>query len=565
MNQTKATNDTRILARRSIRIAVFSAFLGFVNTAYAVDGTPPPSPPAYTQPAVNGSVPAKVTVTVPETFAGKNGMTKWDIDRINQGINRELSRPVTYRATDGYGNKVSIPTTQTKTVSNSKLVKGMGAAWVGTGVADAVKSSDSTVSSYLSNGDYLGASIAAVSSVGGAVDRMFGGLGTYLGNEWNKVFNDYQIMSASADQLVNYAHNGKYKAIENGDLSSAIVHANAEKAANKARDLSSRAVDTSAIENAKYVARVEYSNNISGEKGFYYVILKSYNDWFDNFMGCFQTGYLIKSASGVIVFKGDCVWYDSAPGNGYPGWYGTSGSSNGRVLSVTPEIRQEMLNQARAAAVNTTPEDFFLNQSEIEALINTMLQTSKNQQELINQLAKINNGGLIENATDSNSFSPVTVLSDPYTPDGSNTPVQTKFTVNQDGSVTTETVQRNDLKPNSYQAPTRVSTSATNTTAENSQNFCTQNPTSPICNLPDTSYEDLSLGQHLINIDLNPLNVFDSSAACPADVSFTVGGSTQFFSYAAMCETALRARPWVVALSMLAAFMFVFTVVGFKS
>ena len=72
-------------------------------------------------------------------------------------------------------------------------------------------------------------------------------------------------------------------------------------------------------------------------------------------------------------------------------------------------------------------------------------------------------------------------------------------------------------------------------------------------------YQDIVLPQQNINIALSPLHIFNTDAACPAPTSFNIAGTSQSLSYEPMCDTARKARPFVIMMAMTAAFLMVFS------
>ena len=165
-----------------------------------------------------------------------------------------------------------------------------------------------------------------------------------------------------------------------------------------------------------------------------------------------------------------------------------------------------------------------------------------------------------------------TFLTSPYTPAGSNQAQQTQFTINNNGTVTQTIVQRPDLAANTSQAPTRAEVgnhqqqgqqdtrpAKSDSTAEK-PDICAQNPNSLMCApMGNTDYQDLVLPQQNINIALSPLHIFNTDAACPAPTSFSIAGTQQRMSYEPMCDTARKARPFIIMMAMTAAFLMVFS------
>ncbi len=246
-----------------------------------------------------------------------------------------------------------------------------------------------------------------------------------------------------------------------------------------------------------------------------------------------------------------------------------------------PESEKEKLAQNQS---QVKPEDFMLTQKEMLDILKRMLENNQaNHAELMNQLAKM---GVMNQSAEPSTFSPDTALSAPYTPEGSSTPQQTRFKMNQDGTVGVDYVPRPDLKPNSPEAPNKPEkttpsrqespdtpnspntpnqpnnpTGQQNQNQENQQqNFCQQNPNTAQC-MPsgDASYEDIKLPEQTIDLNFKPLNVFQSDGTCPAPRSVDFGALGQVeFSYDPLCDLARKLRPIFIAICVLTCAYFVY-------
>ncbi|WP_281179402.1 IgG-binding virulence factor TspB family protein, partial [Eikenella longinqua] len=190
----------------------------------------------------------------------------------------------------------------------------------------------------------------------------------------------------------------------------------------------------------------------------------------------------------------------------------------------------------------------------MEQLLN---DNNRNHTELINALwgagviGPGNTQSMVMGSPADNTF-----LTQPYTPEGANQAQQTQFIINNNGSITQNTIQRPDLVANSSQAPTRAEVASQHqqgqqdtrpqkegSTAEK-PDICAQNPNSMMCApIGSTDYQDVVLPQQNINIALSPVNIFNTDAACPAPTSFSIAGTQQRISYEPMCDTARKARP----------------------
>lgn len=213
-------------------------------------------------------------------------------------------------------------------------------------------------------------------------------------------------------------------------------------------------------------------------------------------------------------------------------------------------------------------------EAEVARLLEQILNdNNRNHTELINALwgagviGPGNTQSIVMGSPADNTF-----LTQPFTPAGSNQAQQTQFIVNNNGSITQNTIQRPDLVANSSQAPTRAEVAAqhqqgqqdTRPQKEGSTSekpdICAQNPNSLMCApMGNTDYQDLVLPQQNINIALSPLHIFNTDAACPAPTSFSIAGTQQRMSYEPMCDTARKARPFIIMMAMTAAFLMVFS------
>ncbi len=292
------------------------------------------------------------------------------------------------------------------------------------------------------------------------------------------------------------------------------------------------------------------------------------------------------SAASQIVYVGD-----AAPVWNYRGETVEIKSSRGEVLAVIPNLNRgnpsmllynkSIQNDPNLFRPQVTPEDLMLNAVEMQQIVMQQLADqnsalNKNTEamtQLINalwaggHLGPGNTQSMVTGSPADNTF-----LTAPYTPAGSNQAQQTQFTINNNGTVTQTIVQRPDLAANTSQAPTRAQVGnqqqqgqqdtrqqKDGSTAEK-PDVCAQNPNSLMCApMGNTDYQDLVLPQQNINIALSPLHIFNTDAACPAPTSFSIAGTQQRMSYEPMCDTARKARPFIIMMAMTAAFLMVFS------
>ncbi len=213
-------------------------------------------------------------------------------------------------------------------------------------------------------------------------------------------------------------------------------------------------------------------------------------------------------------------------------------------------------------------------EADVARLLEQILNdNNRNHTELINALWQAgvigpgNTQSMVTGSPADNTF-----LTQPFTPAGSNQAQQTQFIVNNNGAITQNVVPRPDLAANTSQAPTRAEVgnqqqqgqqdtrpAKSDSTAEK-PDVCAQNPNSLMCApMGNTDYQDLVLPQQNINIALSPLHIFNTDAACPAPTSFSIAGTQQRMSYEPMCDTARKARPFIIMMAMTAAFLMVFS------
>ena len=256
----------------------------------------------------------------------------------------------------------------------------------------------------------------------------------------------------------------------------------------------------------------------------------------------------------------------------YQGGYRAENIDEKNYQQYLPQIQQAVA----AAQPQPTIEDFLLTQAEAQNVLAKYMEqmlndNNRNHTELMNALWA--GGGLNPGNTQSmvtGTPGDNTFLTEPYTPVGSNQAQQTQFTINNNGTVTQTIVQRPDLAANTSQAPTRAEVgqqqsqqdtrpAKSDSTAEK-PDICAQNPNSMMCApMGNMDYQDIVLPQQNINIALSPLHIFNTDAACPAPTNFNIAGTSQSLSYEPMCDTARKARPFVIMMAMTAAFLMVFS------
>lgn len=604
-------NDTRSsVFNRNGKARSFSRFsvcLGSVlalNGAWADVGLPPPA-------QHQGSGFPSEQALKQRGYDPKTGV--WRVQTQNQGkptvtksgdtIKGTQSKTIT--ATGNYGEKGTIKTTQTQSVSIPKVEKIAGGTLAGLTAAGGAIGSDFAARAYkqAQNGDWSGAAREGLGAVLEGLSKLdFTGFGSGVNNFLNKTGIRPNSSSGQLAQAAQQAANAQAQAEQGGNLGGAIAAAAAKKAAEGAAKAAKQAEgwNTSGkllAEASKnkdgsysqlYLRRVDIgsSSNVRPRKD-----IEGYAWVIDRYNGIYNWGYC---QGGVC--KG---WYKGSLPEGYDKVAG---------YVYTPITNDAQLQDARAKVTSQTPaeqqkiiKEMTLNQQDIKDILARMLNNQQtNHEELMKQLSRI--GDAVEKSTESNQFTPMTADSAPYTPQGSNTPQQTRFTINADGSISTTIIPRPDLKPNSTTASTRseiiptpnkgqdnpapttpTSPDSPNTpttpgnpntpttpagqTGQENQNqnqerrdFCESNPNAAQClDAGDSSWEDIQLPEQTIDLDFKPLDVFSNNGTCPAPraVDFGALGTVEFV-FDPLCDLAGKLRPIFIAICILTCSYFVY-------
>ncbi len=584
------------------RLSVCLGSLLVVGQAWAEVGLPPPAQhqgagfPSEQALRQKGYDPKTGVWRVQSQNNGRPTVTKL-------GDSIKGSQPKTVTATGNYGEKGTFRTTQTQTVSSSKLQNTINGVWAGGALAAAVDKHSGLMGARIRSGDYKGAVESGVLMAGTFGNNLFGGLAESLGN----IGRGLGLIDSPSPQDFRQAGDRFYQwqmqKEQSGQLGEAIAAAAAKKAAEGAAAAAKQAEGWTT--SGKMLAEASKNKDGSYSQLFLRRIdirsgsninpkpeIQGYRWQIDKHNGIYNWSN-VKYAT----------WYKGSMPEGYD-------SVSGVIY--TPITNDAQLQDARAKVTSQTPaeqqkiiKEMTLNQKDIKDILERMLNNQQtNHAELMNQLSKI--GDSVEKSTTSNEFTPMTADSAPYTPQGSNTPQQTRFTINRDGSITTTIIPRPDLKPNSTLAPTRseiipkpnkgqntpttpnspntpttpdspnapttpnspnTPNTHNNPTGQQNQNqenqkqdFCQQNPNAAQC-MPsgDASYEDIQLPEQTIDLDFKPLNVFQSDGTCPAPRSVDFGALGQVeFSYDPLCDLARKLRPIFIAICVLTCTYFVY-------
>lgn len=592
-------NDTRISifigygkAHNISRISVCLGSLLVVGQAWAEVGLPPP---AQHQ---NAGFPSDQALQR-RGYDPKTGV--WKVDVQNNGkptVNKDGgtyngSQNKTVTVTGKYGETGKMNTTVNQKVGTSAIQKTATGVWFGSSAANALSKNGSYVATQLRAGNYQSAFEGSVIALGDFGNNLFGGLPesvVNLGRSLGLVNNPSPQQFRDAAERF-YA--SQRQAESEGNYQKAVANAAAKKAAEAAQkaqqqDLNKKE-EQKRDEEAKKQGLYKYQaiidvNGVYSNQVFYFsgsgLNNKTYifnnrdkdSDWSRKYKGTIDVFIHEKAVPPSIKITG-------LPTNQYA-FPKVSFFKEGEV----PESEMQKLPQNQSQVKS---EDLMLTQKEMLDILKNMLENNQtNHAELMNQLAQM---GVMNQSAEQSTFSPDTALSAPYTPQGSSTPQQTRFKLNQDGTVGVDYVPRPDLKPNSPEAPNKPEKTTpsrqespdtpntpnspnTPTTPNNprgqqnqnqenqQQNFCQQNPNTAQC-MPsgDASYEDIKLPEQTIDLNFKPLDVFQSDGKCPAPRSVDFGALGQVeFSYDPLCDLARKLRPIFIAICVLTCAYFVY-------
>ena len=508
------------------------------------------------------------------------------------------SQPKTVTATGNYGEKATIRTTQTQSLNISKVEKIAGGTLAGLTAAGAAIGSDFAAEAYKNAkaGDWGGAAREAFGAVLEGLSKLdFTDFGGGVNRFLDKTGIRPNSSSGQLEQAAQQAATAQAQAEQGGNLGGAIAAAAAKKAAEGA----------AAAKQAEQKAQGAREQAKQGK-----------TIWQLTKFTTFRNGPATEQSLGEYTDKAPKYKRSRAEYDGtgeHNGVFFEVGSFSGYlpkkapkgVVAITIDYKSVSYDQIGRQNPETVLKDMMLNQQDIKDILSRMLNNQQtNHAELMNQLSRI--GDAVEKSTESNQFTPMTADSAPYTPQGSNTPQQTRFTLNADGSVSTSIIPRPDLKPNSTLAPKRSEIIPTpnkgqntpttpnspntpttpdspntpttpnspntpnqpnNPTGQQNQNqenqkqdFCQQNPNAAQClEAGDANYEDIVLPENTIDLSFSPENVFQTEGVCPQSKSVDLGAFGQVeFSYQPLCDFAAKLRPVLIMMTILTCAWFVY-------
>ena len=588
-------NDTRSLFY-SRRFALCSRLLVLVCfgtqvlnplTAFAEVGLPPP---AQHQ---NAGFPSDQALQR-RGYDPKTGV--WKVDVQNNGkptvtknggnINGSQGKNVT--VTGRYGETGTMNTTVNQRVGTSAIQKTATGVWFGSSAANALSKNGSYVATQLRAGNYQSAFEGSVLALGDFGNNLFGGLPESIVNLGRSLG---LVNSPSPQQFRDAAERfyaGQRQAEAEGNYQKAVAQAAAKKAAEAAQKAQQQ--DQKKKEEQKKDEEAKKNGMIK------YQLIVNINGSYQNYVfyskfGINLNGSKDNTLDNSPAYLGRFVSHvDIDIPNSSPSRISVSTPSDKHVYvyyksykeGTVPEAEKEKLAQNQS---QVKPEDFMLTQKEMLDILKRMLENNQtNHAELMNQLAKM---GVMNQSAEPSTFSPDTALSAPYTPEGSSTPQQTRFKMNQDGTVGVDYVPRPDLKPNSPEAPNKPekttpsrqespdtpnapnSPNSPNTPNEpnspNSPNnqqtpkqqengLCSLFPNIAACaDMGNAEEKDLNIPQNDQDIGtLKPLEHFQTDGVCPKPQSFDFGLFGRFeMGYDTICDIARKIRPILILICMI--------------
>lgn len=582
MNDTRNSLYSRITALpvRSAVLVCFGAQVLSPLTAFAEVGLPPP---AQHQ---NAGFPSDQALQR-RGYDPKTGV--WKVDVQNNGkhtvtknggnINGSQGKNVT--VTGRYGETGTMHTTVNQRVGTGRLQTAANTVIVANAVNNSyTKNYAAEAAKAFKNGNYLQAAHNSIMTLGATLDGILGGairdIATGIGNGLKEP-QQYEQSQRQAEAEGNYQK--------------AVANAAAKKAAEAAQKAQqqdqNKKEEQKRDEEAKKQGLYKYQaiinvNGVYSNQVFYFsgtgLNNKTYifnnrdkdSDWSRKYKGTINVFIHEQAVPPSIKITG-------LPTNQY-----AFPKVSFFLENEVPESEKQKLPQNQS---QVKPEDFMLTQKEMLDILKRMLENNEtNHAELMNQLSKM---GVMNQSAEQSTFSPDTALSAPYTPQGSSTPQQTRFTMNQDGTVGVDYVPRPDLKPNSPEAPNKPEKTtpsrqespdtpnspngpnSPNTPNEpnspNSPNnqqtpkqqengLCSIFPNIAACaDLGEVEAQEPEVPQNTIDIgSIKPTDTFKTDGVCPSPKTFDMGILGTFeMSYENVCYIASKIRPILILVTII--------------
>ncbi|HHK5995414.1 TPA: IgG-binding virulence factor TspB family protein [Neisseria subflava] len=592
MNDTRSLFYSRRFALRSrlLVLVCFGAQVLSPLTAFAEVGLPPPVQHQ------NAGFPSDQALQR-RGYDPKTGVWKVDVQDngkptvTKNGGNINGSQGKTVTVTGRYGETGTMNTNVNQRVNVGKVETVLGGTLAGATAMGGAIGSDYAAWTYrdIKNGDWA---MAARNGVGAVLTGLSKLDITGLGSGINTFLDKTGLRDgASQEQISNAiqkAAQAQRQAEAEGNYQKAVAEAAAKKAAEAAQKAQQQGQqkkeEQKKDEEAKKNGMIKYQ------------LIVNINGSYQNYVFYSKFGINLNGSksNSLDVFSDNLGRFSSHVDidipNSSPSRITVSTPSDKRVYvyyntykeGTVPESEKEKIAQNQS---QVKPEDFMLTQKEMLDILKRMLENNQtNHAELMNQLAKM---GVMNQSAEPSTFSPDTALSAPYTPEGSSTPQQTRFKMNQDGTVGVDYVPRPDLKPNSPEAPNKPekttpsrqespdtpnapnSPNSPNTPNEpNSPNtpnnqqtpkqqengLCSLFPNIAACaDMGNIEEKDLNIPQNDQDIGtLKPLEHFQTDGVCPKPQSFDFGLFGRFeMGYDTICDIARKIRPILILICMI--------------
>ncbi len=589
MNDTRSLFYSRRFALRSrlLVLVCFGAQVLNPLTAFAEVGLPPP---AQHQ---NAGFPSDQALQR-RGYDPKTGVWKVDVQNngkptiTKNGNDFSGSQGKNVTVTGRYGETGTMNTTVNQRVGTSAIQKTATGVWFGSSAANALSKNGSYVATQLRAGNYQSAFEGSVLALGDFGNNLFGGLPESIVNLGRSLGLVNNPSSQQFRDAAERFYAAQRQAEAEGNYQKAVAQAAAKKAAEAAQKAQQQ--DQKKIEEQKKDEEAKKNGMIK------YQLIVNINGSYQNYVfyskfGINLNGSKDNTLDNSPAYLGRFVSHvDIDIPNSSPSRITVSTPSDKHVYvyynsykeGTVPEEKKEKLAQNQS---QVKPEDFMLTQKEMLDILKRMLENNKtNHAELMNQLAKM---GVMNQSAEPSTFSPDTALSAPYTPEGSGTPQQTRFKMNQDGTVGVDYVPRPDLKPNSPEAPNKPekttpsrqespdtpnapnSPNSPNTPNEpnspNSPNnqqtpnqkengLCSLFPNIAACaDMGNAEEKDLNIPQNDQDIGtLKPLEHFQTDGVCPRPQSFDFGLFGRFeMGYDTICDISRKIRPILILICMI--------------
>lgn len=585
MNDTRSLFYSRRFALRSrlLVLVCFGAQVLSPLTAFAEVGLPPPVQHQ------NAGFPSDQALQR-RGYDPKTGIWKVDVQNngkptvTKNGGNINGSQGKTVTVTGRYGETGTMNTTVNQRVGTSAIQKTATGVWVGSSAANALSKNGSYVATQLRAGNYQSAFEGSVLALGDFGNNLFGGLPESIVN----LGRSLGLVNNPSPQQFRDAAERFYAAQREAEAQGNYQKAVAEAAAKKAAEAAQKAQQQDQQKKEE-----QKKDEEAKKKGlFKYQLIVEVDGSYQNYVIYARDGYGISGSDRNTLnntppyMRQFVSSYNIDLGGASPSNIKVSTPSDRLVFirwksykeGTVPESEKQKIAQNES---QVKPEDFMLTQKEMLDILKRMLENNQtNHAELMNQLAKM---GVMNQSAEPSTFSSDTALSAPYTPEGSSTPQQTRFKMNQDGTVGVDYVPRPDLKPNSPEAPNKPEKTTpsrqespdtpnapnspnspntpnepnspnTPTPKQQENNLCSLFPNIAACaDLGNAEEKDLNIPQNDQDIGtLKPLEHFQTDGVCPKPQSFDFGLFGRFeMGYDTICDIARKIRPILVLICMI--------------